>query len=449
MSDPPHRSSASTFAHGTTAREIAASLEAAVRQGALAPGAVLPSVRQLATELHVSPPTVAAALADLRRRGVVVTHARRRSSVSPRPPVAVEMSEPLLPANVVDLARGNPDPALLPDLRPVLTRLSAGRQPHLYGEPGVDPRLAELARGELAEAGVEPDNIALASGALDGVERALAAHLAPGDRVLVEDPGYFAVFDLLRAMALEPVPVAIDDRGLRPDTLAEALPTRPQALVLTPRAHNPTGAALDRERAGALQRILDMAPNLLLVEDDHQGPIAGAPGVTLTRGRQRWAVVRSVAKSIGPDLRLAFVGGDAETIARIEGRLALGPGWVSHLLQDLVIGLLGSAAIRDVLERAEATYARRRTALLDALMERGIAASGRSGFNVWVPVADETGVTRRLLQAGWGVAVGARYRLASPPAVRITCAALPEPEAPRLAAAIAEALHPARRTRVA
>src|SRR3569833_23165 len=102
--------------HGATAREIAASLERAVRQGTLSPGTVLPSVRQLATQLHVSPPTVAAALADLRRRGVVVTHARRRSSVSLRPPVAVDAFEPSLPADVVDLARGNPDPALLPDL---------------------------------------------------------------------------------------------------------------------------------------------------------------------------------------------------------------------------------------------------------------------------------------------------------------------------------------------
>ena len=90
-----------------------------------------------------------------------------------------------------------------------------------------------------------------------------------------------------------------------------------------------------------------------------------------------------------------------------------------------------------------------REALLYALAEHGIAATGRSGFNVWVPVPDEASVANRLLHAGWAVAQGARYRIASPTAIRITCAALPETEAPRLAAAVAQAFQPVRRARVA
>jgi DNA-binding transcriptional MocR family regulator len=435
--------------HGATAREIAASLEAAVRQGTLTPGSSLPSVRHLATRLGVSPPTVSAALADLRRRGVVVTHERRRSIVSPRPPVSLGAADPSPPSHVYDLARGNPDPALLPDLGPHLARLAHAPRRHLYGEEHTDPRLLDIARDELAEAGVAPEEVCLASGALDGVERALAAHLAPGDRVIVEDPGYFAVFDLLRAMNLEPLAAAVDERGLLPQALETALRSDAHALVITPRAQNPTGAALDAERAAALRQVLDSAPHLLVVEDDHQGPIAGVAGHTLTSGRQHWAVVRSVAKSLGPDLRLAFVGGDAETIARVEGRQALGPGWVSHILQDLVVDVLSSAAVRETLVRAEATYAARRQALLDALAERGIAATGRSGFNVWLNVADETAVTNRLVLSGWAVAPGARYRLHTPPAIRITVAALPQSQAILFADDLLEATVPNRRSRLA
>lgn len=432
---------------GATARDIAASLEAAVRQGRLAPGAPLPSVRHLARALRVSPPTVAAALADLRRRGMIVTHARRRSIVSPRPPVGVSLTEARLPPDIRDLARGNPDPDLLPDLKPFLGRASSAAR--LYGDEPVDPRLAETGRHEFAEAGVRADNLCLASGALDGVERALAAHLAPGDRVIVEDPGYFAVFDLLRAMSLEPLPVAVDANGPLPGALEAALQTGAEAMVLTPRAQNPTGAALDAARADALSRVLRRAPDLLLIEDDHQGPIAGASGHTLSRGRNRWAVVRSVAKSLGPDLRLAFIAGDPETIARIEGRLALGPGWVSHVLQSLVLELFTSPTVRELLVRAEANYARRRDALLAELARRDIPAGGRSGFNVWIPVPDETGVVSRLLQAGWAVAPGARYRLKSPPAVRVTVAALPEPLAGPFAAALAEVVSRPRPSRAA
>jgi DNA-binding transcriptional MocR family regulator len=435
------------MARGSTAREIAASLEQAVRLGRLAPGTALPSVRRLATTLGVSPPTVVAALADLRRRGVIVTHARRRSVVSPRPPVGGSLAEPALPTGARDLARGNPDPELLPDLAPFLRRLSAANR--LYGDEPLDPRLADLARDEFAEADIQADSLCLASGALDGVERALAAHLGPGDRVIVEDPGYFAVFDLLRAMSLEPVPVAIDASGPLPNALEAGLRAGAKAMVVTPRAQNPTGGALDVPRAAALGRILRRNPDVLVIEDDHQGPIAGAPGFTLSQGRKRWAVVRSMAKSLGPDLRLAFVAGDAETIARVEGRLALGPGWVSHLLQDLVAQLLCATSVRELLSRAEATYAARRHALLAALGELGISASGRSGFNVWIAVPDEAAVVSRLLQGGWAVAPGARYRLNSAPAIRVTTAGLPEREAPGFAAALAEIMTLSRRSRAA
>jgi DNA-binding transcriptional MocR family regulator len=91
-----------------------------------------------------------------------------------------------------------------------------------------------------------------------------------------------------------------------------------------------------------------------------------------------------------------------------------------------------------------AAYGRRRELLIGALAERGVAAHGRSGMNVWVPVPDETGVVASLLHAGWAVAPGARFRLNSSPGIRITVSALRErEETERLADAVAAALRPA------
>jgi DNA-binding transcriptional MocR family regulator len=102
--------------------------------------------------------------------------------------------------------------------------------------------------------------------------------------------------------------------------------------------------------------------------------------------------------------------------------------------------------MRDI-ERATATYTARRTALVEALRDHGLTASGRSGMNVWVPVADEQAALARLLEDGWGAAAGARYRLRTPPAVRITIARMAVEEAERVAGALAAAAPLTSRTR--
>jgi DNA-binding transcriptional MocR family regulator len=430
-----------------SARGLAATIEAAIRARDLAPGDPLPSVRDLAADADVSPATAAATLAELRRRGLIVTRERRRSFVSPRPPIAVAgAGAAVVPAGVRDLASGHPDPELLPDLLPALSRLDPGRRSY-DGDPVIAP-LLEVARADFAASGVEADRVCLASGALDGVERVLGAHLRPGDRVAVEDPCYSALLDLVRAVGLEPVPIAIDELGLLPRQLGAVIDAV-DAVLLTPRAQNPTGAALDAARRDELARLLGARRGLLVIEDDHQGPIAGAEGLSVVGGQERWARIRSVAKALGPDVRLAYIAGDEETISRVEGRLSVGPGWVSEILQRLVVDLASRKRVQAGLTRAARIYASRREALLTALAARGIAATGRSGFNVWIPVPDEGAVIAALLERRWAVAPGAPFRIQAPPAVRATTATLLPDEARAFAADVAATLAPGRRRRAA
>jgi DNA-binding transcriptional MocR family regulator len=432
MTIPVHYSIA-----GRTATAIAGSLEGALRKGRLGPGAPLPTVRDLARKLGVSPATVASAYRGLRLRGLLVAQGRRGTRVAPRPPVALPRPELALPKGVRNLAEGQPDPALLPSLSEALRAVP--RRPRLYGEP--PHRLTRLAARSFATEGIPAAAVCVVAGSMDGIERVLQAHLRAGDRVAVEDPGYSAVLDLMGALGLVPEPVGVDDEGMLPDELEGALSAGVRAVIVTPRAQNPTGAALTQDRARALRVLLDAHPDLLVVEDDHAGPVAGVPAITLTHaGRPRWAVVRSVSKSLGPDLRVAVLAGDPTTVARLEGRQALGSGWVSHVLQDLVAAHWSSAAVAKGLRRAAATYAERREALLHALGRRGIEAHGRSGLNVWIPVREETAVVASLAAAGFGLRAGERYRLKSPPAVRVTTAALRPEEAEPLASALARIL---------
>jgi DNA-binding transcriptional MocR family regulator len=432
---------------GTSGREIADSIERAIEQGALAPGEALPAVRALAGELGVSPTTVSAALGDLRSRGLVVSHERSRSQVSWRPPLGGALRRPAVPAGVRDLASGNPDPELLPDPTPFLRRLE--RPVQLYGGQPTVAELRALAEVELEAAGIGIDALAVTSGALDGIERALQANTRPGDLVAVEDPGFAGLFDLLRALGLALRPVPIDGKGMLPAELAAALGEGASAVVLNPRGQNPTGASLDGKRAKELRAALARAPAALVIEDDHLGPIAGVPRVSLTTGRERWASALSLAKSLGPDLRVAVLAGDAQTISRVRGRQAVGPQWVSHILQHLVAAMWADEGVGAALERAADTYRERRERFLAALGERGIEVSATAGIAVWVPVPEEAPVVQSLLTQGWAVMPGAPFRLRSERAIRVTTSTLAGDDAKGLAEAIQAALSPDSATRMA
>ncbi|PJE97853.1 GntR family transcriptional regulator [Streptomyces carminius] len=431
---------------GRRAAEIAAGVERGVGSGELAPGQRLPPMRELAAGLGVNPNTVAAAYRLLRERGVIETAGRRGSRIRPRPAsTSREMIGVEAPEGARDISTGNPDLALLPPLDAALTAAAARHRerPARYGDLAVTTSLARLARAAFDADGVPAGPVAVTSGSLDAIERALLAHLRPGDAVAVEDPGWGSLLDLVPALGLRTVPVALDDDGPLPDAVERALRTGARALVVTDRAQNPTGAAVTAERARELRRVLAGHPGVLLVEDDHGHgivdlplhPLAGADGPA-----RHWLLVRSTAKAYGPDLRLAVLTGDEITVGRLGGRQRLGPGWVSHLLQHTVTALWESRAVDpDAVARS---YGARRDALAGALRARGLAAHGRSGMNVWVPVPDETGAVARLLRAGWAAAPGARFRIDSPPGIRLTVSDLAAHDIGPLADAVAAAVRP-------
>jgi DNA-binding transcriptional MocR family regulator len=211
--------------------------------------------------------------------------------------------------------------------------------------------------------------------------------------------------------------------------------------MVTSRAQNPTGAAVTAARAAELRSLLSSHPTVLLVEDDHGADInRDHPLHTLVGRTPHWAHIRSVSKAYGPDLRCAMVAADETTTARVAGRLRLGPGWVSTLVQEEVRRLWTDPEVERQIAAACASYTERRKALIDALAARGVPAHGATGINVWIPVPEEAPVVSSLLSAGWAVAPGAWFRKESPPGVRITVSTLEPGEIEPIADAVAKAL---------
>jgi DNA-binding transcriptional MocR family regulator len=420
---------------GRSAKQISHSLESGIRDGRLLPGALLPTVRALAADLDVAPGTVATAYRLLRERGLVDSRGRLGTQVRLQPALSRSAVAPLA-AGVVDLADGQPDPQLLPELvDPSSLRGRAAAPPVV-----VLPQLLDLGRARLGADGVPTSALTLTSGGLDALHRVLSAQLRPGDLVAVEDPGWPNALDLVAALGLRAHPLVLDDRGVLADSLRRALHAGAKAVIVTSRAQNPTGVSLGAPRAHELRAVLADHPHTLVVEDDHAGELSDVPLATLAASTHSWAFVRSTSKPYGPDLRVALVAGDETTVARVEGRMRAGSGWVSTLLQQLVVQLWTSPAAADAVAAAAAAYDARRSALVEALRRRGVAAMGESGLNVWVPVVDETVVVTSLLGRGWAVAPGARFRQVSRPAVRITVSGLAPARTDHLADDVAAAL---------
>ncbi|MFT4030147.1 MAG: aminotransferase class I/II-fold pyridoxal phosphate-dependent enzyme [Protaetiibacter sp.] len=428
----------------STSREIAEAIERAIEAGEFTPGAQLPSIRTLTKSAKVSPGTVALAYKTLADHGYIVVRQGSRARVSAKPPTT-RVPRASVPSGVRDVTTMTPSLRLLPDVAAMIG-------PSLYRPQGYDsanatPEFAAAMRAQFARDGIEGE-LTVTNGALDAIERIADALLRRGDLVLVEDPGWVSSMALLRAKGFDVAGVAIDDEGMIPGALEAALTRRRAAAVLvTPRAQNPLGAAMTEGRAAELREVLDTHPDTLVIEDDHASLVAGAPSVTITRGRGRWAVVRSLSKSFGPDLRIAALASDRETADAVQGRQLLGAGWVSHFTQRLAARLLTDPESLDATTRAEAAYAARRTELVSALATRGIPAHGSSGLTVAIPVVEEADAVAALLTQGWAVQSGGLYRMSATPFVRVCISDFDDGDADAFADALATHLTPSRRIR--
>jgi DNA-binding transcriptional MocR family regulator len=447
---------------GTGASEIASGVETAVTAGLLGPGESLPPVRELAERLGVNPNTVAAAYRALRDRGTVETRGRAGTRVRERPGTSVRQRPYALPEGVRDLTSGEPDPALLPRLAPpqhidvshyryvgsaesVLEEQLRRRLARHFGvssDAGAESVDAERADQESAEAAelIAEAKLVPVFGALDGIDRLLATHTRPGDKVAIEDPGWGNLLDLLASRGLTAQPMRVDDEGPDAADLRAALAAGVRAVIVTARAQSPYGAVVSPRRASMLRAVLGAHPGVLTIDDDHGADLTRGVPQVLCGATRHWAYLYSASKAYGPDLRIAVLAGDADSTDRVAGQLRHTSRRVPGVIQELWAAALADEKHDEVVAKAARTYTESREALIRELARRGIEAHGESGINVWIPVPDETAAATGLLARGWAVAPGSWFRVRSGPGVRVTIAGLRSDEAAALAEAVAGAL---------
>ncbi len=391
---------------------IAATIGRAISAGDLAPGTRLPTVRQLARDLEVSPTTVSEAWRILASVGAIDPQGRRGTFVRATPGIGGAQRYRRVTEGpghfAVDLSTGTPDPDLLPDLRPILSQVSRLPLTSSYLDAPVLPELDERLRAAWP---FTPESLTVVDGAMDAIDRIARSVVRLGDRVVVEHPTFPPILDLLEDLGAEVVGVGLDGEGPMLGELETAMGLSPSLVVLQPRAQNPTGISLTVRRARAIARLV-AGTEAIVVEDDHSGDVASSDLVSIGRWAPDQVVhVRSFSKSHGPDLRLAAVGGASAVVEAVAARRLIGPGWSSRILQAVLVALLDDPVAVDQVRTARATYAERRTMFTAAMADRGVHVGGGDGINQWVPVSDERSAVVALAAQGIGVAPGLPFQV--------------------------------------
>ncbi|SDE01119.1 MocR-like pyridoxine biosynthesis transcription factor PdxR [Belnapia rosea] len=423
-------------------RRICEAIKDQIALGLLGPGSRLPSTRSLAAEWGVSRTTVTAAYEQLIAEGYLETRQGTRAQVAQglgqSPPQPGQPAPPASPGRLSAFGQrlaGFPLPPVagtqrlvadfrygdlaaadfpMPAWRKAVTGALLRRQPRLrYGDPCGLPGLRAAMQGYLWRARglrCEPEQIIVVNGSQQGLDLCARLLLDPGDRAVMEDPGYNLARQVFLAAGAEVVPVAVDREGMR----TEGLPAARLAYA-TPSHQFPLGGVMS---AGRRRELLAWAQRCgaHVVEDDYDSEyrfdIAPIPPLQAMDEAGRVIYLGTISKTLSPTLRLGYLVVPPPLAAAFARAKRLTDRHAPLLEQEALADLIESGAYERHVRRVRRRNGERRAALLAALSARlgdAVTVVGAdAGLHVvaWlngVPRAREEAFINRAHAAGLGL----------------------------------------------
>ncbi|MEO7733527.1 MAG: PLP-dependent aminotransferase family protein [Kofleriaceae bacterium] len=389
-------------------RQIADGLRAAIGVGRLAPGTRLPGTRSLAVALAVSRTTVALAIEALIVEGFAVARARSGVFVAedpPRPPVSSEAPGGLgdaggapAGASALRLSRGaraalrtiaahaaTPRPVAFALARPALDAFPIEVWNRLMARRAARTTIAQLDYNaespalQVAIAGlvsaargmrVVPEQVLLVGGGQRAIELAAAAVLAPGDRVIVEDPGYPGARHGFAAAGADVLARPVDHEGL----IVEGLP-RARLVYVTPSCQYPLGVTMSLERRLALLAWAARA-RACVVEDDDDGELrfrgAPLPALAALDRDGRVLYVGSFSRTMFPAIRLGYLIAPLALVEAVRAVRAVRADPLPSLTQLALADFIAGGHYVHHVRRMRGVYRARRDELRSAAAAAGL-----------------------------------------------------------------------------
>jgi DNA-binding transcriptional MocR family regulator len=395
--------------NGSRAATLAAGLRRRIAAGTLTPGSRMPSVRALAKASDVSPFTAARAYDVLVAEGLVEARrgsgyfvAQNMEAAGARPSAGPE-----LPADSIWLLRREYDPRMTrvdagcgwlpPDwlfadgVRSALMRVAQRPSAHAgrYGSPHGLRSLRRHLVSYMAQRGItcSEDQVVLVQGASQGLELSIRLLTRPGDSVLVDDPCYPYLLEMLRWHGVKPVGIPRTASGPDIEALnAIALTARPRVFFTNTTLHNPTGTTTSPAAAHAVLSAADRY-DFTIVEDDISSELAPVRTANLASldGLRRVVYVSSFSKAIAPNLRVGYVIARDESVQTLLRLKTIASLSSSELSEQLVLSILTAGRHRTHLERLRQRLAAAQEKVSRRLTQAGARLSHRtdSGMFLW------------------------------------------------------------------
>jgi 2-aminoadipate transaminase len=241
----------------------------------------------------------------------------------------------------------------------------------------------------------DPAQLLVTTGSQQGLDLVAQVLLDPGDEVIVSDPEYLGMLQVLRSHGAQPVPIPSDGDGLDVEALAARLAAglRPKVCYLVPHFHNPSGATLNVDRRAELHR-LSSHYGFVVIEDDPYRELYhdDSPAPADVAVDPEWTVrLRTASKCLAPGLRVAAIHAPPMVHAAMVIAKQSADLHTSTLNQAIVSRALGAPWFAGHLDRLRRSYQHKCDTLIDALLAtfgdsiRLVRPTG--GMFLWVDMA--------------------------------------------------------------